>query len=110
MKFTEKVSFNIASEASYVYILSGHNFIENAKNADFVEFSNETFWVIFKQCGLDRNEFLLSLGIVTNNASVETSVVIEEEFAIALPSPNLFWAIAKCTFFGKALFIGLAAV
>ena len=50
---------------------------------------------IFKQCGLDRNEFLLSLGVVTNNASVETSVVIEEEFAIALPSPNLFWAIAN---------------
>ena len=45
--------------------------------------------------GLDRNEFLLSLGVVTNNASVETSVVIEEEFAIALPSPNLFWAIAN---------------
>ena len=26
----EKVSFNIASEASYVYILSGQKFIENA--------------------------------------------------------------------------------
>ena len=50
-KFTEKVSFNIASEASYVYILSGQNFIENAKYADFVEFSNATIWVIFKQCG-----------------------------------------------------------
>jgi len=34
------------------------------------------------------------LGVVTNNASVQT-VVIEEEFAIALPSPNLFWAIAN---------------
>ena len=51
LKFTEKVSFNIASEASYVYILSGQNFIENAKYADFVEFSNATIWVIFKQCG-----------------------------------------------------------
>ena len=27
-----KVSFNIASEASYVYILSGQKFIKNAKN------------------------------------------------------------------------------
>ena len=26
LKITEKVSFNIASEASYVYILSGQNF------------------------------------------------------------------------------------
>ena len=31
VKITEKVSFNIASEASYVYILSGQKFIENAK-------------------------------------------------------------------------------
>ena len=34
LKITEKVSFNIASEASYVYILSGQKFIENAKNFD----------------------------------------------------------------------------
>ena len=27
----KKVSFNIASEASYVYILSGQKFIKNAK-------------------------------------------------------------------------------
>ena len=32
MKITEKVSFNIASEASYVYILSGQKLIKNAKN------------------------------------------------------------------------------
>ena len=32
---TENVSFNIASEASYVYILSGQQFIENTKNGLF---------------------------------------------------------------------------
>ena len=32
LKITEKVSFNIASEASYVYILSCQKFIKNAKN------------------------------------------------------------------------------
>ena len=32
LKITEKVSFNIASEASYVYILSGQKLIKNAKN------------------------------------------------------------------------------
>ena len=42
-----KVSFNIASEASYVYILSEHKFIKNAKNWVNLN-SNETFWVIFK--------------------------------------------------------------
>ena len=30
------VSFNIASEASYVYILSGQKFIKNAKNGQFL--------------------------------------------------------------------------
>ena len=34
LKITEKVSFNIASEASYVYILNRH--IENAKNCPFL--------------------------------------------------------------------------
>ena len=38
LKITEKVSFNIASEASYVYILSGQKLIKNAKNGQFGEF------------------------------------------------------------------------
>ena len=38
LKITEKVSFNIASEASFVYILSGQKFIKNAKNGQFDEF------------------------------------------------------------------------
>ena len=32
LKITEKVSFNIASEASYVYNLRGQKLIKNAKN------------------------------------------------------------------------------
>ena len=36
LKITEKVSFNIASEASYVYILSRRKFIKNAKNGPFL--------------------------------------------------------------------------
>ena len=35
LKITEKVSFNIACEASYVYILSGQKLIKNAKNVPF---------------------------------------------------------------------------
>ena len=31
LKIAKKVAFNIASEASYIYILSGHKFIKNAK-------------------------------------------------------------------------------
>ena len=35
LKITEKVTFNVVSEASYVYILSGQKFIKNAKNDQF---------------------------------------------------------------------------
>ena len=35
LKITQKVSFNNASEASYVYILSGQKLIKNAKNGPF---------------------------------------------------------------------------
>ena len=34
-KYHKKVSFNIASEVSYVYILSGQKFIKNAKDSQF---------------------------------------------------------------------------
>ena len=32
LKITKKVAFNIASEASYIYTLSGQKLIRNAKN------------------------------------------------------------------------------
>ena len=38
LKITQKVAFNIASEASFIYILSGQKFIKNAKNGQFGEF------------------------------------------------------------------------
>ena len=40
LKITEKVSFNIVSEASYVYILSGQKFIQNAENRSILA----SFW------------------------------------------------------------------
>ena len=42
LKIMEKVSFDIASEASYVYILSGQKFIKNGKN--------DQFWRVFEKC------------------------------------------------------------
>ena len=54
LKITEKVSFNIASETSYVYILIGQKLIKNAKNGEFWPNSNATFWVIFKHCVLQK--------------------------------------------------------
>ena len=44
LKITEKVSFNIASEASYVYFLSGQKLIKNAKNC--------SFWRVFEKLKL----------------------------------------------------------
>ena len=49
LKFTEKVSFNIASEASYVYTLSGQKFIKNAKNGSFWRLF-ENLKLAVKQC------------------------------------------------------------
>ena len=49
LKITEKVSFNIASEASYVYILSGQKFIKKAKNAPFWRVF-ENLKLAVKQC------------------------------------------------------------
>ena len=49
LKITEKVSFNIASEASYVYILSGQKCIKNAKNGPFSRVF-ENLKLAVKQC------------------------------------------------------------
>ena len=48
-KITKKVEFNIASEASYVYILSGQKLIKNAKNGPFWRVF-EDLKVAVKQC------------------------------------------------------------
>ena len=49
MKIPQKVSFNIAIEASYVYILSGQKLIENAKNGQFWRVF-ENLKLAVKQC------------------------------------------------------------
>ena len=49
LKITEKVSFNIASEASYVNILSGQKLIKNAKNGPFWRVF-ENLKLAVKQC------------------------------------------------------------
>ena len=45
LKITEKVSFNIASEASYVHILSGPKLSKNAKKC--------SFWRVFEKLKLE---------------------------------------------------------
>ena len=49
LKITGKVSFHIASEASYVYILSGQKLIKNAKNGPFWQVF-ENLKLAVKQC------------------------------------------------------------
>jgi len=45
LKIPKKVSFNIASEASYLYILSGQKLVKNAKNSPF--------WRVFENLKLE---------------------------------------------------------
>ena len=49
LKITVKVSFNIASEASYVYILSGQKLIKNAQIGPFGRVF-ENLKLAVKQC------------------------------------------------------------
>ena len=54
LKITEKVSFNIASEASYGYILSVQKLIKNAKNDHFWQVF-ENLKLVVKQCYQNLN-------------------------------------------------------
>ena len=49
LKITEKVSFNIVSKASYVYILSGQKLIKKVKNGPFWRVF-ENLKLAVKQC------------------------------------------------------------
>ena len=49
LKITEKVSFNIVSEARYVYILSGQKLIKSAKNG--------LFWSVLENLKLAVKQF-----------------------------------------------------
>ena len=49
LKITEKVSFKIAREASFVYILSGQKLIKNAKNGPF--------WRVFENLKLAVKQY-----------------------------------------------------
>ena len=49
LKITEKVSFYIVSEASYVYALSGQKLIKNDKNGPFWQ-DFENLKLAVKQC------------------------------------------------------------
>ena len=49
LKITEKVSFNIASEASYNYNLNGQKFDKNVKNGPF--------WRVFETLKLEVKHY-----------------------------------------------------
>ena len=63
LKITEKVAFNITSEASYVYILSGQKLIKNAKMVHLA-----SFWkpAIGGQTVLPERSLLIEQKLVEN--------------------------------------------
>ena len=64
LKITEKVSFNIASEASYIYILTGQKLIKNAKKRPILA----SFWKpkAYSQTVLPDSSVLLGQKLVEN--------------------------------------------
>ena len=75
LKITEKVSFNIASEASYVYIFSGQNFIKNSKIQMrlFGRFSNTVDAASFSAA--PTSSFILYLSVDSQKVFVNCSSV-----------------------------------
>ena len=67
----KKVSFNSASEASYVYILSGQMFIKNAKNGPFGRVF-ENLKLLVKQRYQTQDRSLLIGQKLVENAKIET--------------------------------------
>ena len=61
LKLTEKVSFNIASEARNVYNLSGQKFIKNAKNGQFWRFFGNLKMRLFWWFSTTVNVVILSI-------------------------------------------------
>ena len=62
LKVTEKVAFKIASQASYVYILSGQKLIKNAKTSQF--------WRVFES-------LKMRLNIVTRHVALHWTKLAE---------------------------------
>ena len=67
-KSQKKDSFNIASEASYVYILSGQKFVKNAKNGQFWQVLNT--WN-FRSNSVTRDRSILIGQKLLENAKIE---------------------------------------
>ena len=61
LKIPEKVSFNFASEASYVYILNEQKFIKNTKTVNFGEFLKMRHFEGFSNTVFSNCEFETSL-------------------------------------------------
>ena len=81
LKITEKVLFNIASEASYVYILSGQKLIKNAKKWSILA----SFWKP-EACGqtvLPDRSVLLRQKLVENAKIQKESSLVGQIFSLS---------------------------
>ena len=87
LKITVKVSFNIASEASYVYILSGQMLIKNAKNGPIWRVF-ENLKLAIEQC-YQTGHFLLGQKLVENTKIKEFKCDIFSNFHTMWERENL---------------------
>ena len=69
LKISEKVAFNIASEASYVYILNGQKLIKNAKNGQFWRVF-ENLKLAVKQCYQTGHFYKTKIGGKCQNSNI----------------------------------------
>ena len=90
MKITENVSFSIASEANYVYILSGQKLIKNAKNGPF--------WRVFKKPEACGQTVLPDRSVLIGQTLVENAKIQMRHFEYFLNNVNHFFVLTNCVF------------
>ena len=84
LKITEIVAFNIASEASYVYITSGQKLIKNAKNGQFWRiFECDIFCNFQTLCELrtDLYSIIASLFCIDDDMALHLTFELAKNFA-----------------------------
>ena len=73
LKIAQKVAFNMASEASYIYILSGQKLFKNAKNSQF--------WRVFENLKLAVKQYY-QIGQFNRTKNGENAKIEKCKFAI----------------------------
>ena len=103
MKITEKVSFNIASRASYIYNLNGQKFIENAQKWSILA----TFWKPepYGQTVLPDRSLLIGKKLLKNAKFENLKCDIFGDFQPLCLKKSNFASVCRIEFFFRSFYL-----